>query len=1015
MSRSTKLLDLFNRKRPARAPARRVPMLEPLEPRLLLSTTLFLDFGAGVGMAGTIDTTPGLFSDIFGAGTGTELTDNPGTAPGENDTLRLTPLQYDFNLDGFTNNADLVALANSIVPLVQRSLEPFDILIQVASATGLADAVTSVGANALDPTGEFDAYVFVMQASSDFGGAVFSNAVAPGLFGEAAGNDLNLQGGNTQDEAALAFADNIFNSILGVAPGTAAFNANLAQRIAYTATHEAFHTFSYAHTPDEQGDAPQASNNQRLLASGDVIRRGSQTRDDAFIVTRYDLQHWRGTGSNAVAEPNNYLLAANDTDIGLRDSDGDGTPDLAYVTGTGAHDLITLTDDGGGNVDVFVNPFSNQTRTISISSESYSIDLSTETEGEILLDASINADEVRVDARIDADFRLRGGEGFDNSFGAAADQDLLTLQANGLTGTFTPGGDEAGTVVYAGGATIDYSEFEDVEADGIPIDVAALELSSANLDEGDVLTLSGSFVNIDTLDLHEVVISWGDGSADTILSLLAGVREFSAMHTYRDDNPTGTASDGYHITVTVSDGDDGTGMAEADVTVHNVAPEITNISFSEEEIDEADMVTVTGTFADPALGVDTETFTGTALWSDGVATALAIDGDAGTFTTSRTFLDDHPMTGTPSDAFTITITIEDDDLGSDVEESAALIVNNVDPVIQAFQSDATFEDKGEEGEPVTVTGSFTDIGILDTHVATVDWGDGTVEDVDLTQGAGFGTIEGSHAYAAGGIYTVTLTITDDDTGTHQATTLAVITGVGLNNGVLYVIGSEEDDQAHIHQTGRGFIKVHASFIDEPFREFAIDEVDEILSYLCQGDDRLTIAGNVETPAIVHGDGGNDHLHGGGGPSVLIGGSGDDTLIGQRGANILIGGTGRDRLVGGPAGDILIGGSTTFDHNQDAELAAAVLLWVDPLASYEDRANAVDAHLTVADDGDPDMLTGASGIDLFYSGLGDIALDRKSYELDGPAPFAFVTLGASPTVDWTGSYSGKKTPPGQAKK
>jgi Ca2+-binding RTX toxin-like protein len=313
-----------------------------------------------------------------------------------------------------------------------------------------------------------------------------------------------------------------------------------------------------------------------------------------------------------------------------------------------------------------------------------------------------------------------------------------------------------------------------------------------------------------------------------------------------------------------------------------------------------------------------------------------------------------------------------------------------------------------------VTGSFTDIGVLDTHVATVDWGDGTVEEVDLTQGAGFGTIEGSHAYAAGGIYTVTLTITDDDTGTHEATTLAVITGVGLNNGVLYAIGSSEDDQVHIHQTGRGVIKVHASFIDEPFREFAIDEVDEIISYLCQGDDRLTIAGNVETPAIVHGDSGDDHLHGGGGPTVLIGGSGDDTLIGQRGANILIGGTGSDRLVGGPAGDILIGGSTTFDHNQDAALSAAVLLWVDPLASYEDRANAIDAHLTVVDDGDADALTGASGIDLFYAGLGDLALDRKSYELDGPAPFAFVTLGTGPTVDWSGSY-GKKAPPGQAKK
>jgi hypothetical protein len=124
--------------------------------------------------------------------------------------------------------------------------------------------------------------------------------------------------------------------------------------------------------------------------------------------------------------------------------------------------------------------------------------------------------------------------------------------------------------------------------------------------------------------------------------------------------------------------------------------------------DEGDAVTVTGTFTDPALGVLTETFTGSATWSDGVATLLTVNAD-GTFSTARLFLDDHPSTGTPFDLFTVTIDISDDDLGADSEVSAALTVSNLDPVIQAFESDATFADKGEEGEPVTVTGNFTDI------------------------------------------------------------------------------------------------------------------------------------------------------------------------------------------------------------------------------------------------------------------------------------------------------------------
>jgi len=272
------------------------------------------------------------------------------------------------------------------------------------------------------------------------------------------------------------------------------------------------------------------------------------------------------------------------------------------------------------------------------------------------------------------------------------------------------------------------------------------------------------------------------------------------------------------------------------------------------------------------------------------------------------------------------------------------------------------------------------VGVLDTHVATVDWGDGTVEAVTLIQGAGSGTITGSHAYVSGGIYTVTLTVIDDDTGSHQASTLAVITGVGLSNGILYVIGSAIDDMVHIQKTGTDVIKVHASFIPEAFREFDAAETDQIISYLCQGDDQLTIAGNVTTPAIIHGDGGNDHLNGGGGPTVLLGGGGDDMLVGQGGSNILIGGKGVDRLVGGKSDDVLIGGSTTIDHNHDAELNSAVLLWTNPLASYVNRSTALSAFLTVLDDSAGDTLTGAAGTDLFYLGLNDILTDRKKSEL-----------------------------------
>jgi hypothetical protein len=69
--------------------------------------------------------------------------------------------------------------------------------------------------------------------------------------------------------------------------------------------------------------------------------------------------------------------------------------------------------------------------------------------------------------------------------------------------------------------------------------------------------------------------------------------------------------------------------------------------------------------------------------------------------------------------------------------------------------------------PITVTGLFFDPGCLDTHVATIDWGDGQTTSIDVP----FGTyvVAGSHTYASAGVYQITLTVTDDDGGSDSET------------------------------------------------------------------------------------------------------------------------------------------------------------------------------------------------------------------------------------------------------
>ena len=60
--------------------------------------------------------------------------------------------------------------------------------------------------------------------------------------------------------------------------------------------------------------------------------------------------------------------------------------------------------------------------------------------------------------------------------------------------------------------------------------------------------------------------------------------------------------------------------------------------------------------------------------------------------------------------------------------------------------------------------------------------------------------------------------------------------------------------------------------------------------------------------------------------------------------------------------------------------AMLAAWNDSNESYENRVAAVDASITVLDDGDQDQLTGSADRDLFYDGVGDLLTDLKPSEI-----------------------------------
>jgi hypothetical protein len=330
-----------------------------------------------------------------------------------------------------------------------------------------------------------------------------------------------------------------------------------------------------------------------------------------------------------------------------------------------------------------------------------------------------------------------------------------------------------------------------------------------------------------------------------------------------------------------------------------------------------------------------------------------------TFSVTHTYADDNP-TGTASDVNTVSVTMTDSD-GEDHTGTADVTVDDVAPVITSFTSSSPECGNAVEGQPVTVSGTFTDVGVQDTHTALIDWGDGTQSPATISESGGSGTLSGSHTYAVGGIYPITVKLTDDDTLSAVATSQAVVSGVGVKNGTLYVIGTENDDHVTINQQGDGTYMIHANFLSEN-RLVSGAGVTNIVVVLCDGNDQFSMAGSISTPTLIDGGEGNDQLNGGNGRNVILGGPGDDMLIGGSDKDLLIGGTGQDRIVANRNDDTLVGATTAADGDYGM------------LSGFFTGAFNINT-IAKQDDGVRDVLTGNAGTDTFVISDQDVVTDQ----------------------------------------
>ena len=250
-------------------------------------------------------------------------------------------------------------------------------------------------------------------------------------------------------------------------------------------------------------------------------------------------------------------------------------------------------------------------------------------------------------------------------------------------------------------------------------------------DEGTPIALDGT----GSTDVGGTIVQWewdcdSDGTYDVVATAGLG-----STCSFVDEG-------NFVITMRVTDDDGDTDVDVANVAVSNVAPSIIG-PLGPTTGDEGQQLNWSAAATDPGVN-DTLTY----AWDfgDGVT-------ESGT-SVNHTYVNEG--------SYVITVTVDDGDGGVDTS-SVTVTIDNVAPVLGL----TTIPNAADEGQLLSFTTSATDVGINDTLTYVWDMGDGnTVAGANVT-----------YTYPDNGVFTVTVTVSDDAGATDTSSSVVQVNNV----------------------------------------------------------------------------------------------------------------------------------------------------------------------------------------------------------------------------------------------
>ncbi len=328
-----------------------------------------------------------------------------------------------------------------------------------------------------------------------------------------------------------------------------------------------------------------------------------------------------------------------------------------------------------------------------------------------------------------------------------------TTGTNSLNPTITCNDDAlvVATVSVSDGRNVPVVSTATVTIGNVAPAIGALVVPGAPVAFGTSATASLPFSDVGQHDTHTATVAWGDTTTSVaFVSESAGAGTASGSHVY-------AAPGLYTVTMTVTDDNLGTAQTSAQIAVNGPPNADAGGPYAGSE---GTPVGLVGTAVDPE---------GDPLTTSWSFTPSALDAGGVCSTTGTTTV--VPSLTCTDDAVVGADLAVTDGINPAVHSATTVTLANEAPTLGALGATSG---PVPVGAAVAVLAPFTDGGVNDTHTATVSWGDLSASGASISESAGSGSLSAGHTYSSPGVYTITVTLTDDDLGTDTVSTTVAV-------------------------------------------------------------------------------------------------------------------------------------------------------------------------------------------------------------------------------------------------